>query len=229
MCARAESEKTAVSPDARTSALRFRARSESASTFAATKPDLCARSELERPGELDGAKPDLCALAESENAGESRPSASSTSSCAPAVPAKALPTKSSNALADMVMRSGPSRRCASTKPRVCSPVSRSASASASCAGAAAPPSCVLEETPSTATPPGSISEASIGSSKSSSSVPKARSRRGVASSVGMIPSICRSFENESESSDPGRGRPSTAVSLDASMEPPRSVREERPT
>ena len=69
----------------------------------------------------------------------------------------------------------------------------------------------------------------MGSSKSRSSTPEARFSRGVASSVGRIPSICSAFENESDPGAPGRGRPSTAVSLDASMEPPRSVSEDRPT
>ena len=118
--------------------------------------------------------------------------------------------------------SGPSRRCASTSPLVCSPVSFSTIVSVSELGTAAPARRVRVLRPATATPPALISEASIRLSNCKRSMPVARSSSGVPSSAGRTASICSALENESDSGAPGAGRPCTVVLLEAPTVPPRS-------
>ena len=144
----------------------------------------------------------------------------------PETPAKWLPTVSWNAELDTSMRTGIAARYAPIISRVCSPVKRITVVRESEAGSAAPARLVRESPECNTIPPASISDASISSSNSRVSVPSERSSAAGPAISGLIPSICRALENESESRVPGRGRSKDVARPDHATDPPDALSED---
>ena len=165
----------------------------------------------------------------SEKAGESAASVNDVLVVIPETPTKWLPTASWNAELDTSIWTGIVARYAPIISRVCSPVRRITSMPESEVGSAAPARLVREPPECNTIPPALISDASIPSSNSMVSVPSERSSAAGPVISGLTPSICKDFENESESRVPGRGKSRYAARPDHDTDPPDALSEDTET